>query len=234
VKKYNTSGGIVIQEVVAGRSNVFLVSKGNHHLLFDTSTKKYRNRLINNLDEMGISSIDILVLSHSHFDHVGSAAIIRQRYQAKVMIHEKEAAYLRQGYCPPPPGTMLFSRLLIDLFADKLDSWFHYDPCKPDIQVDDSYDFNIVGLNARLIHTPGHSPGMTSMIVDNEIALVGDAIFGIFPGSVFPPFAEDEPLLVESWKRLLDTGCRIYLPAHGRSVSRELLENCYLKKTKSR
>jgi beta-lactamase superfamily II metal-dependent hydrolase len=105
VKKYKTSSGTEIHRIVGGRSNVFLVSKGKHHLLFDTSSKKYRGRLIKNLYKMSISSIDVLVLSHSHFDHVGNAAEIRQRYQAKVIIHEKEAAYLRQGYCPPPPGT---------------------------------------------------------------------------------------------------------------------------------
>ncbi len=63
-----------------------------------------------------------------------------------------------------------------------------------------------------------------SLIVDDEIAIVGDAMFGIFPGSIFPPFGDDKLQITQSWKLLLETGCRLFLPAHGTANSREQVE----------
>ena len=63
-----------------------------------------------------------------------------------------------------------------------------------------------------------------SVVLDDEIALVGDTMVNAGPWSVFPPFADDVGLLLDSWRRLLETGCRIFLPGHGTAIGRPLLE----------
>jgi Zn-dependent hydrolases, including glyoxylases len=88
---------------------------------------------------------------------------------------------------------------------------------------------NVEDANIRVISTPGHSIGSISVIVDNEVAIVGDALFGIFSNSVFPPFADDVKTLIDSWGKLLKTNCTLFLPAHGRPITRELLEREYNK-----
>jgi hypothetical protein len=50
------------------------------------------------------------------------------------------------------------------------------------------------------------------------------------PGSPFPPFADDVPLLLTSWKKIIGTGCRSFLPGHGKQVSREEMINEYEKR----
>ena len=47
--------------------------------------------------------------------------------------------------------------------------------------VDQYFDMKALGFNGYILHTPGHSPGSQSIIIDNEIALAGDSMFGIFP-----------------------------------------------------
>ena len=79
----------------------------------------------------------------------------------------------------------------------------------------------------QAIHTPGHTPGMISFDIGAGRMLVGDTLFGIFRRSVFPPFASDVREMIQSWKKLLDTGCEIFLPGHGRAISRERLEREY-------
>jgi len=59
--------------------------------------------------------------------------------------------------------------------------------------------------------------------VDDEIALVGDTLFGVLPRSVWPPFADDPARMVQSWGQLLETPCRLFLPGHGREIGRERL-----------
>jgi glyoxylase-like metal-dependent hydrolase (beta-lactamase superfamily II) len=49
---------------------------------------------------------------------------------------------------------------------------------------------------------------------NHEIAIVGDAMFGVFRGSVLPPFGDDIGQMIQSWGSLLDTGCSVFLPAH--------------------
>jgi hypothetical protein len=68
------------------------------------------------------------------------------------------------------------------------------------------------------------------VIVNGELALVGDAMFGVFRNSIFPPFADDVPQMVKSWGKLLDTGCSLFLPSHGSANSRALVEREYTKR----
>jgi hydroxyacylglutathione hydrolase len=63
----------------------------------------------------------------------------------------------------------------------------------------------------------------------NEVAVVGDAMFGVFKGSIFPPFASETRLLIDSWKTLLETGCSIFLPSHGTGNDRNMVQMEYKK-----
>jgi glyoxylase-like metal-dependent hydrolase (beta-lactamase superfamily II) len=104
-----------------------------------------------------------------------------------------------------------------------------YPVVEGNLLVEEQYDLNPLGFNAYIMHTPGHTVGSISVIVDHEIAIVGDAMFGVFRNSVFPPFISDTQAMVRSWKKLLDTGCEIYLPSHGREIPRELLHKEYVR-----
>jgi glyoxylase-like metal-dependent hydrolase (beta-lactamase superfamily II) len=99
-----------------------------------------------------------------------------------------------------------------------------FESCPTDLLVEERMDLTGMGFNACILHTPGHTFGSISLIVDDEIALVGDCMFGVFKGSAFPPFALDTRQMINSWGKLLNTGCRIFLPSHGTADSRELVQ----------
>jgi glyoxylase-like metal-dependent hydrolase (beta-lactamase superfamily II) len=80
------------------------------------------------------------------------------------------------------------------------------------------------------MHTPGHTRGSLSIVVDDEIALVGDTMFGVFKGSVFPPYAENAGVMIQSWGKLLDTSCRLFIPSHGTANSRSLVERDFARR----
>ncbi len=184
------------------------------------------------LDALNVTAASLagLVLTHSHFDHTENAAHVKETYSAKIFIHSSEANFLLHGDNPVVHGTNPVVGLITTVLAKKnVIQLLKYKPVAFDVQVDDQYDLNDAGFLGYIIHTPGHSPGSMSVIIDNEIALVGDAMFGIFNNKTFPPFALDAPQLVSSWRILLDTGCSLYLPAHGSARSREILQNEYDK-----
>lgn len=172
--------------------------------------------------------LSALVLTHTHFDHVENAAKIKEKYNPKVIAHKSEAKYLGRGNTPVPEGTNLITRFLMKL-GRRMQSNYNYEPVACDIMVDEKYDLSPLGVNAYIIHTPGHSPGSVSVVVDDEIAIVGDAMFGVFRGSVFPPFADDPEVMIDSWNKLLKIGSRLFLPGHGQERSRKLLQKQYDK-----
>jgi hydroxyacylglutathione hydrolase len=231
MKVWHTKSGYKIYCLLAGRSNVFLLSGENKNILIDTSPSNRWNRLKRSLNRLNIKNIDYLILTHTHFDHSGNSAEVKNHFNAKVVVSRKESAYLQKGESSIPHGTVFFARLLRDKIVPLLPLNFNFKPCRPDILVDQYFDLNIFGIKAYIIYTPGHSPGSQSIIVDDEIAIVGDSMFGIFPGSIFPPFADNDDDLIKSWGKLLETGCYLFLPSHGTPNSRKLVQESFEKRT---
>jgi glyoxylase-like metal-dependent hydrolase (beta-lactamase superfamily II) len=208
------------------RCNVFLYSTGGRHMLIDTNRKRYRPALLTALRSLCIDKIDVLILTHTHYDHAENAAYIKSRFGAKVIVHEAEAEYLKTGRSPLPAGTLFPTRLLAHYARQYFQSRFDYEACLPDATFTESLDLSAFGFPVRLIHTPGHSSGSISVLIESTVAIAGDTLFGKFPTSVFPPFADEVPELYKSWQLLLGTGCSVFYPGHGRAVSREVLQRC--------
>ena len=230
MKKWRTKNGYEIIQLLSGRSNVFLLSNGNSNILIDTSVNRLWTKLQKQLRKLKIDTIDYLVLTHAHYDHAGNASRIRGKFNCKVVIQKNEYSYLSNGDNIIPNGTNLFTKLVINLLGRRLFHRFKYAPCKPDLIIDNDFDLNVLGFNAYLLHTPGHTSGSMSLIIDDEIAVVGDTLFGVFGWSVFPPYAKDKDLLIKSWGKLLGTRCSTFLPSHGTENSRTFVEKDYNKR----
>jgi len=230
MKSWETKSGYKIIRVLAGRSNVFLLTNVNKNILIDTSAKFMRRRLEKGLRQLNITSIDYLILTHTHFDHAANAARVKEKYGARVIVHKSEASYLVNGENIVPRGTNPITGTLVRLLGKIFLSRAGYQPCQYDILVDSVLDLDEAGFNARIIHTPGHSPGSVSLIIDDEIAVVGDAMFGMSARSVFPPYASDVKQMINSWGILLATKCSVFLPAHGSANGRLLVLKDYNKR----
>jgi len=223
MKTWQTKSGYNIIKVLSGRSNVFLVNNREKNILVDTGPGRVWKKLDNRLKSLHISSIDYLLITHAHYDHAENALKLKTRYKAKVIAHKIEAEDLNSGGNWKVDGTNVFTRFLIKVLSKSSAGKMSFESCSTDLLVEESMDLTGMGFNAYILHTPGHTSGSISLIVDDEIALVGDCMFGIFKGSAFPPFALDIRQMIDSWEKLLNTGCRIFLPSHGTANSRDLV-----------
>ncbi len=235
MKSWITKNGTVIYRVLLGRSNCFLVERSSKFLLIDTSWKHSRQKLHMKLRIIGCNENNLvaLILTHTHFDHAENASSVKRRYCTKIIVHQSEAELLRNGSNTLPAGTNKITRFLMKRFGAAARLLCKYEAVAGDIVVDEQLELRDLGFEAKVIHTPGHSAGSMSIIIDNEVAVVGDTMFGVYRGSVFPPFADDPKQLVESWGKLLDTDCTIFLPAHGTERTRTLLAREYDKYRKN-
>lgn len=227
MNRWKTRSGCDVIQVLAGRSNVFVLRNGEKNLLVDTSVSRLRKNLQRRLDSLGVKTIDYLVLTHAHFDHAANARHIQKKYKAKVIVQRVDEPWLSAGDNMLPAGTNLITRAIVNLLGKWLFHLFRYEPCHPDIVVDSHYNLSSFGENVYLVHSPGHTPGSMSIIVDDELALVGDTLFGVFRWTVFPPYARDPETMVRSWRKLLQTNCSLFLPSHGTSIQRTLLKKDY-------
>ena len=224
MKTWQTRTGIKITRILGGRSNVFLVSNGKINLLTDTSPAFMRHRLMKRLDQFNVKSIDFLILTHTHFDHAANACQLKEKFGLKVIVHKTEAGFLNSGDSPIPAGTNTFTRWLVRNAGEWFRKMVRYKSCNPDQLIHQNFSLLPFGINAEIIHTPGHSDGSICLVVDNEIALVGDTLIGTFPRSCFPPFADNKPALIKSWQILIKTGCSLFLPSHGSARTHEFLK----------
>lgn len=229
METYITSKGSRVIRILSGRSNSYIIKSGLINLLVDTGDKSSYNKIIKGLTSLNCFTLDYIVLTHSHFDHCANTSQLVQRYGCKTILSKYESRMVSAGITPIPKGTFFATKVLSALGRKYESSFASYSPFTPDIEVGECFDLSIHGVNIKIIHTPGHSAGSLSILVDKEIALVGDTMFGIFPGSILPPFADDMHLLYKSWKKLLDTGCSSFLPGHGKKIDRKLL-NSQIKK----
>lgn len=224
---WTTPTGCTVRQLLAGRSNAFLLTSGSARVLVDAGRRNRWPDLQDRLAQAGVDRLDALVLTHAHFDHAENARRIREVYGATVIVHQSEAGFVESGDAPLPAGSVLPTRVLTRRLRRLLAPWFRYDGCPVDVAVRDGLDLARWGFRGSVLHTPGHSRGALSVVLDDELALVGDTMVDVALWSVFPPFADDVAQLLDSWRRLLDTGCRVFLPGHGAAIDRSLLERRY-------
>jgi hydroxyacylglutathione hydrolase len=230
MKIWETKSGYKIFQILSGRSNVFLLTNGEKNILIDTSPKFMWNKLEKRLTQLNVSRIDYLILTHTHYDHAENSCRIKEKYKAQVIVHKNEASYLTSGENVIPKGTNLITRTIVKLLANRFLSIAKYEPCKYDLLVDSVFKLKDIGFKAYIMHTPGHTIGSMSVIIDNEVAIVGDTMFGFVKWSIFPPYADDIKQMVKSWGRLLETECSVYIPSHGSANDRLLVQKEYNKR----
>lgn len=234
MRTWQLTDGTQIWQVLAGRTNSYLVrTQDGTAILIDTGMERVQHELMKNIISAGFPDwrLNYLLLTHTHFDHCRNASFLKEKTSCQIVLHESEARYVRSGYTPVPEGTNAFTFFLSKRGKAIGRRWFGYHAFEPDILISDNQPLMSEASGLQILNTPGHTAGSISLILNREVAIAGDALFGVFPHRVLPPFADDRVELVRSWKRLLDTGCNLFLPGHGNPITRRLLEHEYLKYT---
>jgi len=188
-----------------GRVNAFIV-RGQRPIVIDTGYPGSAPAIIDKLKENGIDpkSVALILITHGHADHFGSAAELKKQTGAPVAVHKLDADALIKGQDPPLKPTGAIGRLFMKMIEKRGPA--KAQPVKPDILIENDLDLSKFGVEGTVIHTPGHTPGSLAVILDGGRIIVGDTIMrGIvrFWQPHYPLFADNMFQLKESIKTIL-------------------------------
>jgi len=167
--------------------NCFLFRKdgSDHALIVDPGDEA--ERILAAVDELGVT-IDGILLTHTHFDHIGAVAPIAKATGAPVWCPEIETPVLADinSYVPWP-------------------GFGPYESYEADHTVTGGEKLDLAGMEIDVIFTPGHSPGHVTYSVADELAIFsGDVLFQSSVGRTDLP-GGDWRTLLESIRTLVDS-----------------------------
>ena len=208
--------------------NCYLL-KRNGLVLIDAGPPNQVNRLRKELQELSINPQDIslMLLTHGHYDHIGSVSEIKALTGCQVAINHREKDWVEQALKPLPPGIGLWGALL-GVPMRIMVPLVKFPGSPVDVALgDEPFSLEPFGISGKVLHTPGHSSGSMSVLLDTGEAFIGDLAMNSLPmriGPGMPPLGDDPNAIKRSWRLLLDNGAKTMYPAHGNSFSANALE----------
>ena len=206
IQLFEVPGGCVsVKYLVLGmlQNNVYLISDGDTTIAVDPTAEPER------ILEAAGGHIDVIVLTHRHFDHVGAAAALRELTGAPVLASEGDAPYICGERADGEPMP-------------------RYAPCPVDAVVHNGDVVELGSMPWKVIGTPGHTSGSICLLLAPQfgsnpagapVLIAGDTLFEASIGRTDFSGGSMEDM-AHSLKRLAvlsdDT---IVLPGHGNTTT---------------
>ena len=168
------------------QENCFLLRRDGSDRALIVDPGEEAPKLLAAIEQLGLT-LDGILLTHTHFDHVGAVAPIAKATGAEVWVPELEMQVLADinSYVPWPQ-------------FGPFESW------DAEHTVSGGERLDLAGLEIDVLFTPGHSPGhVTYSIPDELVVFSGDVLFQSSVGRTDLP-GGDWPTLLESIRTLVD------------------------------
>ena len=172
-------------------------------------------RILALLNKHQLTVLQIFV-THAHIDHIASALTLKQITGAPILYSKNDIP-------------------LVDLMATQA-AWFNLEvPTvqSPDHSPADNEILSIPGIDATVLHTPGHSQGSLCLHIPAENLLIaGDTLFAGSVGRTDLPGGNSSQIIASIQDRLLPLpGETLVIPGHGptTTIAHEHAANPFLR-----
>jgi hydroxyacylglutathione hydrolase len=160
------------------QENCFIVRRDGADRALIVDPGEEADRLLGVIDELGVT-LEAILLTHTHFDHVGAVAPVARATGAPV-------------FCP-----QLETQVLADIMAYvPWEGFGPFESYEADHTVAGGETLQLAGFDIDVVFTPGHSPGhVTYVIADEQAMFSGDVLFQASVGRTDLPGGDHATLM---------------------------------------
>lgn len=215
-----------IKTINLGGVNCYLAICPDGFILIDAGFSGRRATLLKELEASGCrpGNLKLVLITHGDADHAGSAAYLRDMYGAKIAMHADDAGMVERGDMSwnrkaKPDRMSLIMKVMASVMS-KFAKSGRFEKFTPDLLVEDGFDLSEYGLDATVLHLPGHSKGSIGILTKDGDLYCGDLFYNM-PGFKFVDNQADHDESIRKLKGL--TVHKIY-PGHGKALPERYLQ----------
>jgi glyoxylase-like metal-dependent hydrolase (beta-lactamase superfamily II) len=187
---------IRIHPILCGLAYAYLLETSHGLFLVDSGSPGQQDRIYTKMKQVGRTDLRMIWITHAHYDHYGSAQALRRLTGAKIGVHPADAKSMCLGRTPL--GTAHNHGFFFFLLMPLLNRMNPLPATDPDITLQDGNTLERFGLEASILHTPGH----TCLLINNGAAFSGDLLGNLLGPRLQYLVASDWSQLPGSLKRL--------------------------------
>jgi glyoxylase-like metal-dependent hydrolase (beta-lactamase superfamily II) len=161
-----------VHEFRVGVNHSYLIESEDGIVLVDTGYRGNEHSILRRLHTLGRDDLRLIYITHAHLDHYGSAAALRRLTGAPIAVHREDAEAMTRG--DTPLGVVRSWGRLMKMAMPLVERYLRPEPTVADILFEGGESLEEYGINGVVLHTPGHTPGSTTLLVDGRLAFVGD------------------------------------------------------------
>jgi glyoxylase-like metal-dependent hydrolase (beta-lactamase superfamily II) len=216
-----------VYRVPARAANAYLIEAPKGLVLVDSGLPGSEKGILKAITQLGKkpSDLKLVLLTHRHLDHIGSAAALKKQTGAKLASHPFEKPYAAGTLVIQAPsawsfyGKMVRRLTTIGYWTLKLFRVIKFQTAHVDLAADEESVLEAVGLDGSVLWTPGHTKGSVTLFLNqSSVAIVGDLLRARRGRLVEPLLMESIPQTQASVKRVLDLDPQIICPGHGKPL----------------
>lgn len=190
----------------------YLIIGDDLKILIDTGFIANNKAILNffNTNDIKIQDINLILNTHCHLDHSVKNKFLKAESNAELRIHQADKAAVESL-----DGLMAqvgsFTTQYKDLWKQRLTFWGYEGGCPVDKIITENEIIDLGNHKLRVIHTPGHTLGHCSFLLDEEILIAGDMGFeSLWYGN------ERSSLIdyIRSYQKLLELDLKLVLSSH--------------------
>ncbi|MEO0160651.1 MAG: MBL fold metallo-hydrolase [candidate division WOR-3 bacterium] len=152
----------IIKTFIVGyiETNMYLVHNHKTGIIIDPGFIETESESLIKKIKNEVFEIPMVILTHCHFDHISGCPILKKEFKSRIYCHRLDEEKLLD---PQKSGAIYFG--------------VSGTPLKPDGYLEDGQVIKIDGNILKIIHTPGHTSGGISILLNDKYLFSGDTIF---------------------------------------------------------
>jgi hydroxyacylglutathione hydrolase len=205
--------------------NCYLIKAKDGSVLIDTGYAKNRDIIDAALAKAGCDTLNLILLTHGDFDHVGNCAYLRKKFGCEVAMHADDAGMVEKGdmfwnremgRAKRAIGTLF--TLIMRIRLDDEDRF------SPDIFLKDRQHLAEFGFDATAHHLPGHSKGSMGFLTAHGDLFCGDVLTNVSKPKESDLLSNRDDY-TKSLEKIRSLDVQTVYPGHGLPFSSDALSN---------